>query len=123
MRNLFRQGPASHVVVEVNEVVREVAALVHGEMVRRGIIVKLELASNRLEVLGDSIQLQQVLLNLITNAAEAMDAIPRSQRKLTLFAAGNAKGAVLVAVKDVGIGIDKQSDEHLLEPFFTTQPI
>jgi PAS domain S-box-containing protein len=121
MRSLFMQGPASYVVVEVNEIIRDVAALVQAEMVRRGITLKLDLISASLEVLGDGIQLQQVLLNLITNAAEAMDVIPRGQRKLTLISTVNAKAEVIISVKDAGIGIDRQTEEHAFEPFFSTK--
>jgi len=121
MRNLFRQAPTTYSMVEMNELVRDVAALVHGEMVRRGIIIKLELAGTPLPIMGDSVQLQQVILNLLTNGAEAMDAIPREQRELTLRSSIDARGAVTVAVADVGVGIDKGASEHVFDPFFTTK--
>ncbi len=121
MRSLFQQTPSTHAVVEMNELVGDVAALVHGEMVRRGIIIRLELAGGPLQVVGDSVQLQQVILNLLTNAAEAMDAIPREKRELTLRSSLDAEG-ITVAVKDVGVGIDKEAWAHVLDPFFTTKP-
>ncbi len=120
MRNLFRQTPSTHAMVEMNELVRDVVALVHGEMVRRGIIINLELTGEPLVVSGDSVQLQQVILNLLTNGGEAMDAIPREQRELTLRSY-NSNSTVTVAVKDVGVGIAKSASEHVFDPFFTTK--
>jgi two-component system sensor kinase FixL len=121
MRNLFRQAPSAHIIVEMNELVRDVVALVHGEMVRRGVILKLELDERPLQVLADSVQLQQVILNLLTNGAEAMDAIPREQRELLLRSTLDSRGSVVVAVKDLGVGIDKPALEHVFDPFFTTK--
>ena len=119
MRNLFRRAPSTHAIVEMNNLVCDVAALVHAEMVRRGIIVKLELAKGPLPILGDSVQLQQVILNLLTNGAESMDAIPREQRELALRSSIDSQGTVTVAVQDVGVGIDRAACEHVFEPFFT----
>ena len=121
MRNLFRHAPSAQVPVELNEIVRDVVALVNAEMVRRGIIVRLELSPRPLHVIGDSVQLQQVILNLLTNGAEAMDAIPRETRELVLRSSLDGRGAASVAVSDVGVGIDPAAARQIFDPFFTTK--
>src|SRR5262249_32477887 len=100
IRGLLRGDPVECTPVHVNDLIRGVAALVRTEMARRGITVKLELAEELPPVLGDRVQLQQVILNLVTNGADAMGRVARDRRELVLRSTEDGPGSVTVAVKD-----------------------
>src|SRR5262249_42931137 len=107
--------------LDVNEMIREVDALMHREMVRRTVAVKLELAENLPAILGDRIQLQQIILNLIINGAQAMQSLEGASRELIIRSSASESGDVIVAVQDAGIGIDPKTVNQVFEPFFTTK--
>jgi signal transduction histidine kinase len=107
--------------LDVSEVVREVLALARNELLARGVTVKTELASDISPVLGDRIQLQQLMLNLIVNGIDAMSTIADRPRELLIKSAELADG-VLIHVQDSGKGLDPAKADRIFEPFFTTKP-
>jgi signal transduction histidine kinase len=84
--------------------------------------VRTDLAAGLPPVLGDRVQVQQVLLNLVMNGIDAMQAVTERPRALRIRAQPHESGTVLVAVQDAGIGLDPQSLARLFEPFYTTKP-
>ncbi len=104
--------------VNLNDVVREVVDLAHSEIIARGVTVTSTLAPGTPFVLGDRVQLQQVVLNLLLNACDAMSETPLSQRRLALTTAVE-DGFVHLAVADRGTGIPKNRLDHVFEPFVT----
>ena len=106
-------------------VIGHVLPLVRPELDRHGIALQMSLAADLPAVLGDRIQLQQVLLNLLVNAAEAMRDVPPGRRRLVVRAAvetiEDGPWAV-VAVEDAGVGFPEPEPLHLFDPFFTTKP-
>ena len=102
-------------------IVREVLDLAHGDLVSRNIIVSREQTLALPSVRGDRVQLQQVLLNLIINACDAMAAVPPRERKLSIRTKCSDDGMVHVLVGDCGSGIPAECLERLFEPFFTTK--
>jgi signal transduction histidine kinase len=121
-RGLLKKAPASRAAIDLNELLREAVALTRWEMNRRKVAVQLELADALPKVLGDRVQLQQVILNLMTNGADAMEHAAPERRKLDLRSAVDDTTNVLVSVRDFGVGIDPDNSERLFDSFFTTKP-
>jgi NO-binding membrane sensor protein with MHYT domain len=121
IRALLRKTPPPMRRLDVSEVVREVLALARNELLARGVTVKTELASDISPVLGDRIQLQQLMLNLIVNGIDAMSTIADRPRELLIKSAELADG-VLIHVQDSGKGLDPAKADRIFEPFFTTKP-
>jgi PAS domain S-box-containing protein len=107
--------------VDINEVIREVRTLVRHEMARENVSVALELAHDLPRVLADRVQLQQVILNLMTNGAEAMKGLERPHRELIIRSMQNAQGSVTMTVQDAGVGIDPGVIDQVFRAFFTTK--
>ena len=122
IRALLKKTPPSKTLLDVNEFVLEVVDLTQSEMVRNGVRLRVELGGDLPRVPGDRIQLQQVMLNLIANAIEAMGAIQDRQRALIIATDTFDNTAVRVAVSDNGPGIDSQTVHHLFNAFSTTKP-
>jgi signal transduction histidine kinase len=99
----------------------EVLALLRIELSRNNISPRLELSNDLPPVSGDRIQLQQVILNLIMNAIEAMSEIGETQRKLLVASSKDGSNGVLVRIQDSGTGLDRESLDHLFEAFYTTK--
>jgi signal transduction histidine kinase len=95
--------------------------LLAGQASRNQVDVSTDLASGLLPVIGDRIQLQQVILNLMINGIEAMAAIAGRDRQLRIRTGSNDSGLVYVAVEDCGVGISEDVMARLFEPFFTTR--
>jgi C4-dicarboxylate-specific signal transduction histidine kinase len=95
--------------------------LVRNEATRSHVSVRLDLAADLLCVLGDRVQLQQVLINLIINSIEAMRTLTDRPRELLIKSAKNAD-AVLIQVRDSGKALDPEQADRIFEPFFTTKP-
>src|SRR2546423_13112175 len=91
-------------------------------MARRGVVPPPDLAAAPPRLLGDAVQLQQVLVNLVTNAAEAMSENSDRPRVVTIRSGIDAEGAVLVTVEDTGSGLDPQEIDRIFESFYTTKP-
>ena len=122
IRMLLRENDAAKERLDINEVIQEVVALVQDEIRRHGAAFRMELADNLPSVLGDRVQLQQVLLNLIMNGIETMSEITDRPRELILKTQQDEVDKVCVTVQDSGIGIDPQSLARIFEAFYTTKP-
>jgi PAS domain S-box-containing protein len=122
IRALLKKAPPSKTLLDVNEFVLEVVDLTQSEMVRNRVRLRVELAGDLPRVPGDRIQLQQVMLNLIANAVEAMRAIQDRQRALLITTDIIDNTVVRLAVSDNGPGIDSQTAQHLFNAFSTTKP-
>jgi C4-dicarboxylate-specific signal transduction histidine kinase len=120
LRALFKRGETHFETLDPNRLVREVLALAQGDLATRGIEVSMRLQPNLPEVRADRVQLEQVLLNLVVNAAEAMRACPPKDRLLIVHTLATA-GRVHVNVIDCGPGF-KVAPEQLFEAFYTTKP-
>jgi signal transduction histidine kinase len=121
LRQLFRQGEMLRQPLAMNELVRYVLKLARGELLARGVELSTDLAEDLPPVSGDRVQLQQVLLNLITNACHAMADTEAAGRRLTVRTGLSASG-VWVTVVDDGPGIAPEHMSRIFEPFFTTRP-
>lgn len=116
-----KQAP-SRVVVDLNDLVREVCGFIEFDVRRIGAIVDLQLAAERLTVNVDLVQIEQVILNLLRNALDALATLPDpAERRVTIRSGRNAASQVFVAVEDSGSGIRPQLMERLFDPFFTTK--
>lgn len=121
IRGLFKNAPMSKEAVQINEAIREIITLTHGEILKHGIAVQLKLAENLPLVEGDRVQLQQAILNLIVNAIEAMSAVDEGPRELTISTGMDDANAVVVSVRDSGSGVAPENIERLFEAFCTTK--
>jgi signal transduction histidine kinase len=122
VRASLQKGPVERAPVDVNDLLREVAGLSRSRLALRGLGVRLDLAAGLPPVLGDRFQLQQVILNLLANGADAMDGVIGEPRELVLRSAGDGAGGVAVAVEDAGVGLDPADVERVFEALFTTKP-
>jgi signal transduction histidine kinase len=121
LRALFSKKSASIEPVNLNEAAREVIMLMMNELRRRGAVLRLELAENLPPVLGDRVQLQQVILNLLLNAAEAMSGIEDRTRQLVLKTEYDEGDRVQLSVVDAGVGFEQPDIERLFDAFYTTK--
>jgi PAS domain S-box-containing protein len=119
VRQLFRKDTSQREFVDINEIVREMIVLLRGEAKQSSVSVITDLAADLPHVLGDRVQLQQVLMNLILNGIEAMK--DGETRELTIESLATANNEVLVSVHDTGIGIPPQQVEQIFDAFFTTK--
>jgi PAS domain S-box-containing protein len=122
IRALVKKEPPRKDRLEINETVLEVIALVQNEMAKKGISVRTQLAETLPAIQGDRVQLQQVILNLLINAVEAMSEMSEGLRELLISTAKTDSEVVLVAVRDSGPGLAPEGLERLFEAFYTTKP-
>jgi PAS domain S-box-containing protein len=122
IRAMLKKAPPSKTLLDVNEFVNEVVALTQSEIVQHSIRLRVALADDLPKVPGDRIQLQQVMLNLVVNAVEAMFTIEDRQRALLITSGSFEDDAVRIAVSDNGPGIDPQMAHHVFDTFSTTKP-
>jgi PAS domain S-box-containing protein len=120
-RTLLRKGEMQLQPLDVNDVANEVLHLAHNELVGHSVTVGAHLTPGLPAVLGDRVGLQQVLLNLIVNACDAMKVNEPDRRHLTVGTSRDGDGAVEVAIADCGGGIPADAVERVFEPFFTTK--
>jgi PAS domain S-box-containing protein len=121
LRGLLKKGESKFESVELNELVEATIALIGHEAIARRVTVKTELAAGLPPVLGDAVQLQQVLLNLIMNAMDAMASSPEAVREVKIWTRATAAGAVEVCLRDRGPGIEPADSNRLFVPFYTTK--
>jgi len=122
IRDLTKKTPPRKDALKINEAILEVVALTHGEMTKNGVSLQTRLATSLPLVQGDRVQLQQVILNLIINAIEAMSGASDRLRELLIGTEQDASSWVLVRVQDSGAGLDPESLDRLFDPFYTTKP-
>jgi PAS domain S-box-containing protein len=120
IRRLFEKGPALRELVDLNEVIREMIALLHSEAAQHNISVRAVLEENLPRVSGDPVQLQQVLMNLILNGIDAMKGVEHA-RELLISSLRDGKGQIAVSVSDTGVGFRPNEAAQIFEPFFTTK--
>jgi C4-dicarboxylate-specific signal transduction histidine kinase len=121
IRSLITKATPEKCRVQINHVIEQTAALAEGQAARNHVAIKLELASDSSIVLGDSIQLQQVILNLVMNGIEAMATVTDRPRTLILRSESQSGSEIRIAVQDSGIGLSQEVKGRLFEPFFTTR--
>jgi PAS domain S-box-containing protein len=121
IRALLKRQAAPKDWLDVNETILEVIALTQYELRRNDIVLETRLSEGLPRVPGDKVQCQQVLLNLIINAIEAMSEIGQRRRELTIVSATDGPDAVRVEVRDTGTGLDPERAAQLFEPFYTTK--
>jgi PAS domain S-box-containing protein len=122
IRALVKKAPPRKDRLEINETVLEVIALTRAEIAKNGVSVRTQLAETLPAIQGDRVQLQQVILNLLINAIEAMSGMSKGLRELLVSTAETDSEGVLVAVRDSGPGLAPESIDRLFEAFYTTKP-
>src|SRR4030095_16099320 len=122
IRGLVRRAPAALTPLPLQETIEEVLLLVRAEARRQQITLGTVFGADVPPVLGDRVQVQQVLLNLVRNSMEALSAVVDRPRALHVQTQRQAVGGVLVSVQDSGIGLRAEAVEQMFEPFFSTKP-
>jgi signal transduction histidine kinase len=122
IRALIKKAPPRKDALEINGAILEVIALTRNEILKNGVSVQTQLAEGLPLIQGDRVQLQQVILNLIINAVEAMSAVSEGARELLISTGKDASGGVLVTVRDSGPGLNPESFDRLFDAFYTTKP-
>jgi signal transduction histidine kinase len=121
LRALFNKAQLASESVDLNEATREVIGLSLGEIQNARVIVRTELADDLPFVTADRVQLQQVVLNLLRNALDAMNTVNDRPRELLIRTERQEGGHVRLSVKDAGVGFDPRTVEKLFEPFYSTK--
>ena len=121
IRALVGKSPPQRDPLNINDTITEVIALIHGEVQRNRISLHTDLSNDVPLVSGDRIQLQQVILNLILNAIEAMSGVSQVRRELSVSSAKDEPNGVLVTVRDSGTGLDEAALDQVFEAFYTTK--
>jgi signal transduction histidine kinase len=121
LRALATKSELQLTTLDIDDVVEEVLALTRGELHRHGVALRTELAAGERPVVGDRVQLQQVLLNLILNGIDAMRAVAPRTRELTVSSSFADAHSVRVSVEDTGPGLDPAIAPRIFDPFFTTK--
>jgi C4-dicarboxylate-specific signal transduction histidine kinase len=121
VRGMFKKDEHAKVFLCINEVVEEVVELLHGELNNRRVLVRTNLTHDLPQISADRVQLQQVILNLVMNAAEAMSAVPDGLRVLNISSKLGQSDEVIVVFEDCGPGVDPKNIDRIFEPFFTTK--
>jgi signal transduction histidine kinase len=120
-RAMFGKEASERRRLDFRMLIKEVVALVQGELQRNHILLRNDMTDRPLEVVGDRVQLQQVLLNLTTNAIEAMSVEAGHDRHLTIASGVDERSNVSIAVEDTGSGIDPLLLDRIFDAFFTTK--
>jgi PAS domain S-box-containing protein len=121
IRSQFRKGSLNQEVLAVSEILRDTIALLRGEVMRYNISVRTDLAGDLPQIVGDRVQLQQVVMNLIVNSIEAMKDVD-GPREMVVRSQRADDGQILVSVSDTGSGLPPGLAEQVFDPFFTTKP-
>ncbi|WP_244520113.1 PAS domain S-box protein [Sinorhizobium glycinis] len=121
VRGLLKKTAIVTAQVDLNGLIEDSIALVHGEVRGHRVLLRTELAQDLPPVVGDRVQLQQVILNLVMNGIESMKKVADRPRELMIRSRPEAAGMVLVAVQDTGIGLGPEDPERVFEAFYTTK--
>src|SRR5262249_9190499 len=120
-RALLKKAPLRKERMDINEAILEVIALSRGEINKNGISVRTRLAEGLSRIEGDRVQLQQVILNLIVNAIEALSSVRGGPRELTISTAEGQPDGVHVAIRDSGPGMAPATLDRVFDAFYTTK--
>jgi PAS domain S-box-containing protein len=120
VRQMFMKGALQREWVDVNELIREMVILLHSEATRYGVSVQTALAADLPHVMGDRVQLQQVLMNLIVNGIDAMKTVD-GPRELTITSRRDDHEQLLVSVSDTGVGLPSHRKDEIFNAFFSTK--
>jgi C4-dicarboxylate-specific signal transduction histidine kinase len=121
IRAFLQKADTQKTRVDINKTIREVVILTQDEARLHNVVLHMKLASDLPQVLGDRVQLQQVILNLVVNGIEAMASTQDGARELHIYSRQHEAEEVLVAVKDFGGGVDPQDVEKLFDAFYSTK--
>jgi C4-dicarboxylate-specific signal transduction histidine kinase len=122
IRAMSAKTPPRKDRLDINDTINEVITVTRTEVHKNGVSLRIQLAPNLPPVQGDRVQVQQVMLNLILNAVEALSGTREASRELLISTTKAGSDGVLVAVRDFGVGLDSSNLEHLFEAFYTTKP-
>jgi C4-dicarboxylate-specific signal transduction histidine kinase len=121
IRAMFTKATPERAKVQLNDLIREVGTLVEGAALRNQVPLQTELAADLPAIVGDRVQLEQVIVNLMLNGIEAMSDVAGRPRRLLIRSQLNDTGDVLVAIQDSGVGIDPNNEQRIFDAFFTTK--
>jgi hypothetical protein len=122
VRGLSKKADTQKTLLDVNDIVNEVAALLQRELTAQHVTLRLELASAMPLIVGDRVQLQQVIINLVVNAVDAMQVVTDRSHALLIRTYEDEAHQIVVAVKDGGVGIPAEAADRLFDAFFSTKP-
>ena len=122
IRALIKKAPPRKDALEINRTILECIGLIRGEIVKNGVSVQTQLAEGLPLIQGDRVQLQQVILNLIINAVEALSSVREGARELVITTGKDEPDGVLVVVRDSGPGLSSAGLDRIFEAFYTTKP-
>ncbi len=122
IRALVKKSGTEKARLDLNEAIQEVVGLVQSEIQKSGVTLQMELADDLPQILGNRVQLQQVILNLVMNGIEAMDTVTDRPREIRIRSCEHESDQLLIAVQDSGVGIDSQNLEKIFDAFYTTKP-
>jgi PAS domain S-box-containing protein len=122
IRSMTKKAPPAQLPVDLNGVIADVLGFARGELVARGISVRPALLEGLPSITGDRVQLQQVVLNLVMNAVEAMASVADRERVLAITSQRADDGSPIVTVEDSGPGLDAVNADRIFDAFFTTKP-
>ena len=119
LRSLYKKSPPKRELVDVNDIVREMVVLLRGEANRYAVSIRIDLAADLPKITADRVQLQQVLMNLMLNAIEAMR---ETGGVVTVKSQLDQDGQVMISVSDTGVGLPADKADEIFNAFFTTKP-
>jgi C4-dicarboxylate-specific signal transduction histidine kinase len=122
IRSSFRKDPPTRQWVNMNELIQELVLFVRGETTMHRISIRAELAPDLPRLMGDRVQLQQVVLNLLLNAIDAMRRSPNHPSEIAIRSGVHDSGGVQITVEDSGVGLSPEIADRIFQPFFTTKP-
>jgi C4-dicarboxylate-specific signal transduction histidine kinase len=121
IRALAKKTDIEKVSLDINDVASDAIALVQRELSSHGAVLKLEFAPDLPRIFGDRVQLQQVIINLVINAVEAMESVADRPHELTICSGRHEDGGIFLSVADTGVGLPDAAEERMFTPFFTTK--
>ncbi len=122
IHHFVRKSEGVRCAVNLNEIIREVLRLLHSDLLGRGTAIETQLAPSLPSVDANAVQLQQVLLNLLMNSLEAMQATPAAKRRVVISTTCEANSSVTVGVRDYGSGLPKEDLDKVFTHFYSTKP-